>query len=209
MPILITPETNIPLPFDLTPEEAEGFRERAKAACASIQALIDAGAKVKVDDESSTQAHTIISSEDFVLQTTPPGTILKLEAMLTEYDHEFLEANRRIANLVTNKLLEEVSSNDPKTKMRALELLGKRKGVNLFSDQVEVTIKQKPLDEIETELTRLLQKYIGEAVPVEAKEVQEKPPEKKPLNLLDIDLDAELGLKGDEDAKRSADSPTE
>ena len=28
MPIVVTPEVGIPLPFDVTPEEAEGFRER-------------------------------------------------------------------------------------------------------------------------------------------------------------------------------------
>ena len=119
--------------------------------------------------------------------------------MLTEYDHEFLEANRRITNLVTNKLLEEVENPDPKIRMRALEMLGKRKGVNLFSEQVEITIKQKPVNEIESELTRLLQKYVGDAIPVEAKEV---PQDKKSdtIDLLDIDLDKELGLEGEEDA---------
>jgi hypothetical protein len=85
-------------------------------------------------------------------------------------------------------------------------MLGKRKGVNLFSEQVEITIKQKPVNEIESELTRLLQKYVGDAIPVEAKEV---PQDKKPntIDLLDIDLDKELGLEGEEDAERSADSP--
>ncbi len=46
MPIVVTPEVGIPLPFDVTPEEAEGFRERAKAACATILELIDSGANV-------------------------------------------------------------------------------------------------------------------------------------------------------------------
>jgi hypothetical protein len=206
MPIFITPDTDIPLPFDLTPEEVIGFRERAKAACASIQELISVGATIKVSDEDSTNAHTIVSSENLNVRTTTPGTILKIEALLTEYDHEFLEANRRITNLVTNKLLEEVENPDPKIRMRALEMLGKRKGVNLFSEQVEITIKQKPVNEIESELTRLLQKYVGDAIPVEAKEV---PQDKKPntIDLLDIDLDKELGLEGEEDAERSADSP--
>ena len=205
MPIFITPDTDIPLPFDLTPEEVVGFRERAKAACASIQELINVGATVEVTDEDSVQAHAIVSSENLNVKATPPSTILKIEALLTKYDYEFLEANRRITNLVTNKLLEEVESDDPKIRMRALEMLGKRKGVNLFSEQIEVTIKQKPVNEIEDELTRLLQRYVGDAIPVQAKEV---PQEKKSdeLDLLTIDLDAELGLGGD-DAERPADSP--
>jgi hypothetical protein len=87
-------------------------------------------------------------------------------------------------------------------------LLGKRKGVNLFSEQIEVTIKQKPVNEIEDELSRLLQRYIDDAIPVEAKEVPDATTTKKDeLDLLTIDLDAELGLKGEEDAERPADSP--
>ena len=81
MPIFITPDTDIPLPFDLTPEEVVGFRERAKAACASIQELISVGATIKVSDEDSTNAHTIVSSENLNVRTTPPGTILKIDSV--------------------------------------------------------------------------------------------------------------------------------
>lgn len=196
MPIVVTPELGIPLPFDVTPEEVEGFRERAKAACETLKELLDAGAEVDVKEEDSTEAHQIIATEKFVPAVTPPGAILKLEALLTHYDHEFLEANRRIQNLVTNKLLEETENEDAKIRLKALELLGKRKGVNLFSDQVEVTVKQKPVEEIEKELERLLGKYMGPVVPVEP-EIPKDP-------LLEIDLDKELGMhkyeKEDKDA---------
>lgn len=196
MPIVVTPELGIPLPFDVTPEEVEGFRERAKAACETLKELLDAGAEVDVKEEDSTEAHQIIATEKFVPAVTPPGAILKLDALLTHYDHEFLEANRRIQNLVTNKLLEETENEDAKIRLKALELLGKRKGVNLFSDQVEVTVKQKPVEEIEKELERLLGKYMGPVVPVEP-EIPKDP-------LLEIDLDKELGMhkyeKEDKDA---------
>lgn len=196
VPIVVTPELGIPLPFDVTPEEVEGFRERAKAACETLKELLDAGAEVDVKEEDSTEAHQIIATEKFVPAVTPPGAILKLEALLTHYDHEFLEANRRIQNLVTNKLLEETENEDAKIRLKALELLGKRKGVNLFSDQVEVTVKQKPVEEIEKELERLLGKYMGPVVPVEP-EIPKDP-------LLEIDLDKELGMhkyeKEDKDA---------
>lgn len=197
MPIVVTPELGIPLPFDVTPEEVEGFRERAKAACETLKELLDAGAEVEVKEEDSTEAHQIIATEKFVPATTPPGAVLKLEALLTYYDHEFLEANRRIQNLVTNKLLEETENEDAKIRLKALELLGKRKGVNLFSDQVEVTVKQKPVEEIEKELERLLGKYMGPVVPVE--------PEMPKDPLLEIDLDKELGMHKYEKEDKDAD----
>ena len=197
MPIVITPEVGIPLPFDVTPEEAEGFRERAKAACESILDLINSGADVEVSEEDSIAAHQIIASEKFVPAKTAPGAILKLEALLDHYDHEFLEANRKIQNLVTNKLLEETENEDPKVRLKALELLGKRKGVQLFTDQLEVTVKQKPVEEIEKELGSLLERYMGPVEQAVKNDIQDVEVSEV-IDLETIDLDAELGLKKEE-----------
>ena len=187
MPLVITPEVGIPLPFDVTPEEVEQFRERAAAACATIKELMGAGGEVDLTDDDSTTAHQIFAHQaPLRISRTPPGAILKLEAMLSHYDHEFLGANRRIANYVTNRLLEETEDEDPKVRLKALELLGKRKGVNLFSEQMEITIKQKPTEDLETELTTLLEKYMGAADVVENDAPQ-------PL----VDLDAELAMLDD------------
>lgn len=187
MPLVITPEVGIPLPFDVTPEEVEQFRERAAAACATIKELMGAGGEVDLTDDDSTTAHQIFAHQaPLKIGRTPPGAILKLEAMLSHYDHEFLGANRRIANYVTNRLLEETEDEDPKVRLKALELLGKRKGVNLFSEQMEITIKQKPTEDLETELTTLLEKYMGAADVVENGAPQ-------PL----VDLDAELAALDD------------
>ena len=213
MPIVIIPEVGIPLPFDVTPEEAEGFRERAKAACQTILDLIQNGADVKADEEDSAKAHQIIATEKFTPAKTPPGTILKLEALLDHYDHEFLEANRRIQNLVTNKLLEETENEDPKIRMRALELLGKRKGVQLFTDQIEITIKQKPIDEIEKELGSLLERYMGpveQAVKDDVEDVEETVDAGNVIPDED-ELDAMLGLKkgGADGEQPPADAPSQ
>ena len=211
MPIVVTPEVGIPLPFDVTPEEAEGFRERAKAACATILELIQGGADVKVEDEDSTRAHAIATTEKFVPAKTPPGTILKLEALLDHYDHEFLEANRRIQNLVTNKLIEETENEDPKIRMRALELLGKRKGVQLFTDQVEVTIKQKPIEEIEKELGSLLERYMGPVEKAVKDTVEDVEETTDAGNIIpdDNELDELLGLRkeGKDGEQPPADTP--
>jgi hypothetical protein len=193
MPLVITPEVGIPLPLDVTPEEVEQFRERAAAACATIQELMFSGAEVEVDEEDTRTAHQIFAGQQpLSVAKTPPGAILKLEALLTHYDHEFLGANRRIANYVTNRLLEETEDEDPKVRLKALELLGKRRGVNLFSEQMEITIKQKPTTDLEGELVTLLEKYMGNADVIEN---GDDAPRAKPL----IDLDAELAILDDPD----------
>jgi len=194
MPLVITPELGIPLPFDVTPEEVVTFRERAKAACQTILELIESGAKMPdMDDKTSEEAHKLFAAEKPIsVAKTPPAVILKLEALLSTYDHEFLDAQRRITNFVTNRLMEETENEDAGKRLKALELLGKK--VGMFSDRMEVTVKQKPAEEIEVELARLLERYVGEAIPVEATEVEDKP-----LSPLEIDLDAELGLKDDDE----------
>lgn len=213
MPIVVTPEVGIPLPFDVTPEEAEGFRERAKAACETILELIQNGAEVKVEDEDSTRAHVIATTEKFTPANTPPGTILKLEALLDHYDHEFLEANRKIQNLVTNKLIEETENEDPKIRIRALELLGKRKGVQLFTDQVEVTIKQKPIEEIEKELGSLLERYMGPVEKAVKDDIEDVEETTDAGNVIpdDDELDELLGLnKGEKGGEQpSAITPSQ
>ena len=108
--------------------------------------------------------------------------------MLTEYDHEFLNATKRFENYITNKILLETGDEDPKVRLKALELLGKRRGVNLFSDQLEVTIKSKPSEEIEERLNRVLGQYLDKQADIE--DVEE-------LDLLSIDLDKEFGLNAD------------
>ena len=196
MPLLITPEVGIPLPLDVTPEEVEQFRERAAAACETIKSLLEAGGEVELTDTDSQVAHQIFAGQrPLNVAKTPPGAILKLEAMLSHYDHEFLGANRRIANYVTNRLLEETEDEDPKVRLKALELLGKRRGVNLFSDQLEVTVKQKSTTDLEGELVTLLEKYMGNA------EVVENTAQPKPI----IDLDAELAAL--DDPEPSPDEP--
>ena len=186
MPLVITPELGIPLPLDVTPEEVEQFRERAAAAVLTLRELIDAGGEVEVTDQDSRNAHEImVGAAPLKVAKTPPGTILKLEALLTHYDHEFLGANRRITNYVTNKLLEETEDDDARIRLKALELLGKRKGVNLFSDSLEITVKQKPTEDLEGELVTLLEKYMGAAEVVDA----------NPAPV--IDLDAELAALDD------------
>jgi hypothetical protein len=94
-------------------------------------------------------------------------------------------------------LLEETENEDPKVRLKALELLGKRKGVQLFTDQLEVTVKQKPMEEIEKELGSLLERYMGPVEQAVKNDIQDVEVSEV-IDLENIDLDAELGLKKEE-----------
>ena len=190
MSLTITPDTDTPTPFDDDPDIVEDNRRSVDIAFNTIEALIAAGALMpEVTDEDSRKAHEIMATGKALnVSRASPGTVIKLEAMLTEYDHEFLNATKRFENYITNKILLETGDEDPKVRLKALELLGKRRGVNLFSDQLEVTIKSKPSEEIEERLNRVLGQYLDKQADIE--DVEE-------LDLLSIDLDKEFGLNVD------------
>ena len=118
-----------------------------------------------------------------------PGTIVNLEAVLSEWDHEVLNVSHRLRNYVTNKLIEDSTLPDPKYRLKALEMLGRISSVGLFSDKVEVNVTHRTLSDIESELKKTLAIYMGDAERID------KP---KIVALEELDYDAELGLDGDD-----------
>jgi hypothetical protein len=97
-----------------------------------------------------------------------------LDNLLSEYDHELVNSAVRIREYVKNKLLEDSASIDGKLRIKALELLGKMKDVGLFTDRVEITHKTKTDEELEAELTKKLERFMGAAEVVDAEEVEDE-----------------------------------
>ena len=190
MPIIATPEIGIPLPFDTTPEEIEDFREKAHALFETVQELIKQGATVQITEEDKAKSHEIMATQKLPpAKELTPGTIINLESILSEWDQEVLDVHRRLRNYVTNKLLSESIHDDPRQRMKALENLGRIGGVGLFSDKIEVNVTHRTVDDIERELAKTLEMYMGQ--------VEEVQPE-KPKSIGDIDVNEELGTDEDE-----------
>jgi hypothetical protein len=187
MPIVVTPESGIPLPFDTTPEEIEQFRERAKAAVETIKEIIALGGEVEVTEDDRRTAREAVGSNSIKITESNAGSLVHLEAILSEYDKDLLNSASRLRSYVTNKLLIETVDPDAKVRLKALELLGKTTGVGLFSDRLEVNVTHRTIDQIDNELETLLEKYMG---PVELVEAQT---EKELESLLTLD-DDELGF---------------
>ena len=183
MPIVATPEVGIPLPFDTTPEELNDFREKAHALFETVQELVMQGAEIEITDEDKAASHQIaLEGKLPPVRDIRPGTIINLEAILSEWDQEVLDVSRRLRNYVTNKFIAASADPDPKISMRALENLGKLSSVGLFNDRLDITVTHRSTADIEKELAKTLELYMGQAEVVE--------PEPKAIV---IDLDAELG----------------
>jgi hypothetical protein len=189
MPIVATPELGIPFPFDTTPEEIEDFRDKARAYFLTVQELISRGAQVDITDEDKRQSHQIMADGKMPpAKVVTSGALINLEAVLSEWDHEVLDATRKLRNYVTNKLIMESTDPDPKQRMRALENLGKLSNVGLFADRVDVNVTHRTVTDIETELRKTLELYGGDVVDITPKEKGHLP------SIGDMDLDEELGL---------------
>jgi hypothetical protein len=189
MPIVATPELGIPFPFDTTPEEIEDFRDKAHAYFLTVQELISRGAQVDITDEDKRQSHQIMADGKMPpAKVVTSGALINLEAVLSEWDHEVLDATRKLRNYVTNKLIMESTDPDPKQRMRALENLGKLSNVGLFAERVDVNVTHRTVTDIETELRKTLELYGGDVVDITPKEKGHLP------SIGDMDLDEELGL---------------
>lgn len=157
------------IPIDNSPKLTD--REDIHASAKTAELLKTLGDDIKVSDEDANRAQELFEST-----RTPtkherklPGVMMHLNAMLTQYDHLIIQDAQQVRTYVTNRLLEESSDDDPKIRMRALELLGKISDVGLFTERKEITVKHQSSEELEDLILNKLDKLMGE--PIEGERV--------------------------------------
>ena len=97
--------------------------------------------------------------------------MMHLNAMLTSYDHAIIEDAQQVRTYVTNRLIEESNDDDPKIRMRALELLGKVSDVALFTERKEITVKHQSDEELEDLILSKLDRLMGEPIETTAEDI--------------------------------------
>jgi hypothetical protein len=187
MTIEIPVELGIEIPPDT---DYVDLRERARAACASINTLQEHGLEVKETQADKETAAGLLSSYAVDPQTTSaqvtharastltPASLINIRSYLDEYGRAVVTHAVELRHAVTNRLIEESQNPDPRIRVRALELLGKVSDVGLFADKTEVTVTHQSTDELRAKLREKLVKLT------------------RPVQLGGeiIDVDAELGL---------------
>ena len=157
--------------------------ERARLACNTARELFGDAPEPSEEDKTRardafkafTDSNGMKAPSMSVVATYPNASLVYLDRMLSEYDHEIINSAVRIREYTKNKLLVESENPDGKIRIRALELLGKMKDVGLFTDRIEITHKTKTDEELEAELHKKLERYMGSALVVEdAEEVDEE-----------------------------------
>ena len=173
-------ETDIPL-VDAPPTFAD-LKERVDAAFAALATL---GCDVDVTDADIATAHNVLTKKKPTeVELSSPGVVVHLKAILSEYDKQVVESAAQIRTFVTNKLLLETESPDPRIRIKALELLGKISDVGLFTDKTEVTMRHRPTAELE----QLLRERLTNVIHAETKVVPAYMDPAQPLNVGATDL---------------------
>jgi hypothetical protein len=209
MTIHIEPDLGIPLPAEGT--VLTDFAERAAAACATIDFL-----GIKIDPEEQMSKDTMQTVEDIAndIAAGNPKDIKKLNRkaseirpaaygavndILREFAIKVVDNAMQIRLVVTNKLLIETANEDPRIRVKALELLGKITDVGLFTERSEVTINHRSTDELRTALRAKIQKLMhsDDIEDVQAVEINGKK----------VDIGVELGLETPSEAEKTEGLP--
>jgi hypothetical protein len=201
--ILVTPELDVPPPFDWSADEITDIRERAQRVFNTVEFLRANG----LDDVQITEADRKDARAVFMdspaappESINTPGKALILSALLSEYDFDVVRNAQQLRNYIKLKYLELSNSGNPKIELKALEMLGKLSDVGAFTERIDINVTHRTTEELETDLANKLSSYLSDIIDVDAKEAA--PLTYDPLPTAPavqvINVDEELGLVGGE-----------
>ena len=196
------------LGIEITPDMAYvDLRERAEAACRSIELLQDHGLEIPPETSEDKEVAAALTSAYAVnpqatsqkannvnTSAMTPASLQNVRAYLDEYGRAVVNHAIELRHTVTNRLIEESQNPDPRIRIRALELMGKISDVGLFTDRTEVTITHQTTDELRLKLRAKLQRLVNPPV-IQDAEVK--------IGGDIIDVDAELGLETPKTAEKA------
>jgi hypothetical protein len=195
MQLHVEPDLSIPFPDD-NPVLAN-FIEKAQAAC-NTAALLELDMEPTEQDLSTAEkaVYAVAENEEkankkLVKQDQKPAVYKSVKSILDEYSLRVVDNAMQIRLLVTNKLILDSDSPDDRTRLRALEMLGKITDVGLFTEKSEVTITHRSTEDLVSSIRSKLHRLMHPDDVTEVKAVE--------VNGESIDVDAELGLDEKED----------
>ena len=172
MAIVLKPEVGIPVSEGA---DSSDLKEKAEAACNTAQELAEHGLDLEPTKEDKDVAAALSTSyaenpgktskkaTNKNISKLTPASLVLTAAILQEFGHSVAENAAQIRHLVTNKLLIESENQDPRIRMRALELLGKISDVGLFAEKSEVTVTHQSTDDLRAKLRSKLEKLVEPA----------------------------------------------
>ena len=200
MQLHVEPDLSIPFPDD-NPVLAN-FIEKAQAACNTAE-LLELDVEPTEEDKLAAEkaAYAVAENEEkankqLTKKDQKPAVYKNVKAILDEYSLRVVDNAMQIRLLVTNKLIIDSESPDDRTRLRALEMLGKITDVGLFTEKSEVTINHRSTADLVNSIRNKIHSLMhpDDVTDVIAVEV----------NGETIDVGKELGLDDEENTDTSA-----
>lgn len=119
----------------------------------------------------------------------------RIRTMLNEYNSHTVADAAEMRMVVTNKLLDLSMCGDPRIEIKAAEMLGKISDVGLFTEKTEITVTYNSVADIDNAIKDKVRKMLMA--------------HGADLSPVDIDIDAELGVKPAEPAPPVEGQPPE
>lgn len=142
----LQPELSLPL-YQGVADPAD-VRAAALAMFSSAEYLTAfGGGQSEITPAARVNARAVMSEAVEPEEVQDSSTARHLKVLVDEYDKQVIQSAVQIRTYVTNRLLEEAAPGN-KGAIRALELLGKISGVDLFTERSEITIKTQPTEEL-------------------------------------------------------------
>ena len=159
-------DKNIPLPANaaealppMTPKQELEVRTRTIKLIADLQ-----GKPIHPTEQDKVEARELARKmvEDprghIEFSNYKNETLAYLAGMVSQYDQMIVKDLADLKLFVVNKLIEQADSKNSREAIAALKALGEIDGVDAFKRRTELTIKVKPIDEIERDLLTKLEK---------------------------------------------------
>lgn len=144
---------------ELTPQEELDMRVRTIKFIADLT-----DTQIKPNEEDRDQAvelaHQMMTDPKIRPEYAkyPNETIAYLAGMVAHVNHAIVGDLSELKNYVVNKLVMEVeNAKDSRSRITALTKIGEVDGVDAFKKRTETTIQIKTLEEVEKELSKLIE----------------------------------------------------
>ena len=183
----------------MTSEEIHDLRERAQRLFNTVEFLEANGldvSNIQVSSEDRKDVHAVFNDSPAADPKTinSPAKALLLQSLLNEYDIDVVRNAQQLRSYIKLRLLELSASNQEKTQLKALDMLGKLSDVGAFVERIEVNVTHRTTEDLENDLAKKLSAYMSDIIDVDSKDIPDKydPLPTAPAVEV-IDLDAELG----------------
>lgn len=143
---------------------AEETYERAHSAFKDRDFLISINADPKTipplytaeDKDEALWTMAEMRATGKAIEPSTPGAARVLEKLLKKFDYNLPNSSNQMRQYLVYKLFDWAENEDPKVSLKAVEMLGKVSEIGLFTTKLEVSTAEKPTEELESELTKLM-----------------------------------------------------